>query len=145
MITEYAVFAVTQDLERCRVTKWLDDYDRAFAAWLKLDAKLQDGAAPDAVRYYAVRPSTDPDWFAARNGLPAYPGEGRYQQGGKRHWSKLPPVKYGFERVPDDDRGRRMIRCTNCGHVLPSLGMGYHNRGGVKCSAQARGETVQWE
>lgn len=43
----------------------------------------------------------------------------------RRHWSKLPPVR-GFTRVADDPGGRRMVRCDQCGQVIPSLGVGYH-------------------
>lgn len=48
----------------------------------------------------------------------------------KRHWSTLPPVHFQFERVPDDEHGRRMVRCKRCRRVVPSLGIGYHLGGG---------------
>lgn len=46
----------------------------------------------------------------------------------KRHYSKLPPVA-GFARIPDDEHGRRMLRCDSCGQAIPSLGVGYHKQG----------------
>lgn len=42
-----------------------------------------------------------------------------------RHWSKLPPVSRGFTRIPDD-RGRRMVKCDQCGAEIVSLGIGRH-------------------
>lgn len=47
----------------------------------------------------------------------------------RRPYDKLPPVR-GFTRVPDevcpDGSRRRMVRCDQCGEVVPSLGVGYH-------------------
>lgn len=53
----------------------------------------------------------------------------------KRHWSKLPPIK-GFTRV--EDRGsQRMCKCDVCEKVIPTLGVGYHQRLGKGCRMQA--------
>lgn len=54
----------------------------------------------------------------------------------KRHWSKLPPVR-GFTRVPDRADGSRQLKCTICDKIIPSLGVGYHQRGGRGCREQA--------
>jgi hypothetical protein len=45
----------------------------------------------------------------------------------RRPYWKLPEIR-GFTRVPDDEHGRRMARCDRCGHVIPTLGTGYHNQ-----------------
>lgn len=53
----------------------------------------------------------------------------RTAPGPRRHFSKLPKV-HGFERVADqfcaDGTWRRMLKCEQCGEVIPSLGVGYH-------------------
>lgn len=47
-----------------------------------------------------------------------------------KHWSQLPEVR-GFTRVPDEPgTGRRLLRCDDCGQIIPSLGVGYHKGGG---------------
>jgi hypothetical protein len=57
----------------------------------------------------------------------------------KRHYSKLAPV-VGFTRIPNDEHGRRMLRCNQCGQVIPSLGVGYH-RQGRPCSERQQPRT----
>lgn len=45
----------------------------------------------------------------------------------RTHWSKLPAVRYGFTRVPDEvGTGRRLVQCDACKQIIPSLGVGYH-------------------
>lgn len=57
-----------------------------------------------------------------------YTQESRYGLPGRRLWSTLPPVR-GYDRIPDDPDGRRMLRCQVDGAEIPSLGVGYHQRG----------------
>lgn len=46
----------------------------------------------------------------------------------RRPWYKLPPVSFGFTRIPDAADGRRMVRCDKCGRDCTSLGVGYHKQ-----------------
>ncbi len=52
----------------------------------------------------------------------------RERKGLRTPWNKLRPVQ-GYVRVPDDEHGRRMLRCEIDGQIVTSLGVGYHIRG----------------
>jgi hypothetical protein len=44
-------------------------------------------------------------------------------------WHKLPPVKRGYTRIPDDPKtGMRRVSCDTCGKEITSLGIGYHSQ-----------------
>lgn len=43
-------------------------------------------------------------------------------------WDRLRPLRWPYVRIPDDEHVR-MCRCTVDGAEIPTLGVGYHERG----------------
>jgi hypothetical protein len=53
---------------------------------------------------------------------------------GERPWNKLRPI-HGFTRIPDAHDGTRRCRCNKCGHIIPTLGVGYHTQSGFRSNS----------